>query len=156
MHQMHNSLLSGHIGYKKTRENTLMKYYWYGIRKDIYHWVQQCDQCEKTKIPPKSPKAPLGEMPTGAPLDRLTTDFLGPFPETPKGNRYILVVTDSFTKWVEIFATPDQSAKTTTTVILNEVIARFGCPFDLLSNQGRNYESTIFTELCNMLAIRKL
>jgi transposase InsO family protein len=156
MHQMHNSLLSGHLGNKKTREKTLMKYYWYGVREDISQWIKGCDQCGQTKKPPKLPRAPLGEMQTGAPFDRLTTDFLGPFPETPRGNKHILVVTDTFTKWVEIFATTDQSAKTTARIILNEVIARYGCPYDLLSDQGRNYESSIFTELCKLLEIRKL
>ena len=87
-------------------------------------------------------------MPVGAPLDRLGTDFLGPLPLTPRGNRHILVVTDYFTKWVEIFAVPDQTAVTTAEVILNEVIARFGCPHEIHSDQGRNFESQIFAELC--------
>ena len=51
-------------------------------------------------------------MPVGAPLDRLSTDILGPFPESTQGNTYVLAVTDYFTKWVEIFAIPDQSAAT--------------------------------------------
>jgi hypothetical protein len=51
-------------------------------------------------------------MPVGAPLDRLGTDLLGPLPVTPRGNKYILTITDYFTKWVEIFAVPDQTAVT--------------------------------------------
>ena len=94
-------------------------------------------------------------MPTGAPLDRLATDILGPFPESSRGNRYVLVVTDHFTRWVEIFAVPDQTATTCAEKILDEVIARFGCPYDLHSDQGRNYISQIFTDLCKLLEIRK-
>ena len=80
-------------------------------------------------------------MPVGAPLDHLGTDFLGPLPLTPRGNRHILVVTDYFTKWVEIFAVPDQTALTTAEVILNEVIARFGCPYEINSDQDRSFEN---------------
>ncbi len=74
---------------------------------------------------------------------------------TPRKNKYILVVTDHFTKWVEIFAVPDQSAETTARVILNEVIARYGAPLSIHSDKGANYESKIFAELCQLLEIRK-
>ncbi len=40
-------------------------------------------------------------------------------------------------------------------LILNEVIARFGCPYDIHSDQGRNYESHLFRELCRLLEVRK-
>ena len=37
----------------------------------------------------------------------------------------------------------------------NEVVSRYGCPLDLHSDQGRNYESDIFKEMCDLLEIRK-
>ena len=66
-----------------------------------------------------------------------------------------MVVSDYFTKWVEIFPLPDQTAVTCANVLLNEVVARYGCPYDLHSDQGRNYVSQIFAEMCTMLGIRK-
>ena len=151
MKQMHDALLSGHLGRKKTREKTLQRFYWYGVREDVNNWVARCDECGAIKPQVKTAKAPLGQMPVGAPLDRLATDVLGPLPETTRGNEYVLVVTDHFTKWVDIFAIPDQTAR----AILNEVIARFGCPLTIHSDQGRNYESKLFADLCRMLEIRK-
>lgn len=88
-------------------------------------------------------------------MDRIATDVLGPLPETPRGNKFILVVTDQFTKWVEIFPVPNWTAVTCAEIILNEVIGRWGCPLDLHSDQGKNYESHIFAELCRLLEIRK-
>ena len=155
LYQMHNSQLSGHLGNKKTRERVLQLFYWFGLRVDVNNWVRRCDTCAAIKAPPKKINAPLGMMTVSGPLDRLGTDFVGPLPLTPRGNRHILVVTDYFTKWVEIFATKDQTAVTTAEVILNEVIARFGIPYEIHSDQGRNYESLIFAELCRLLEIRK-
>lgn len=152
---MHDSVLSGHLGYKKTKWKLLQKFYWHEVRHDIYIHIQTCDVCTSIKRPTKTPKAPLGNMLTGAPLDRLSTDICGPFPVSNMGNRYILVVTDYFSKWVEIFAVPDQTAVTCADRILNEVICRYGCPYDLHSDQGTNYTSKIFSELCSMLEIRK-
>ena len=151
----HDGLLGGHLGQKKTREKVLKKFYWRGIREDCNNWVNTCDVCARQKRPQRKPHAPLGSMATGAPLDCLATDILGPFPESTRGNKYVLAVTDYFTKWVEIFPIPDQTAPTCAEIILNEVIARFGCPYNIHSDQGRNYESAIFSELCQLLEIRK-
>ena len=153
--QMHDALLSGHLGRKKTKEKVLQRFYWFNVRQDVNSWVQRCDICAASKPPSRTPRAPLGDMRVGAPMDRLATDILGPFPLTERGNRYILVVTDYFTNWVEIFPVPDQTAVTCAEKILHEVICRFGCPIDLHSDQGSNYESIIFAELCKMLEIRK-
>ena len=155
LYQMHNTVLSGHVGEKKTREKILQRFYWYGIRDDIRLWVKSCLECQANKKPLKSPRALLGSMAVGAPLDRLATDFMGPFLITPRGNRYILVVSDQFSKWVEIFLLPDQSATKCASTILNEVISRFGTPLSIHSDQGRNYESQIFQQLCRLLEIKK-
>ena len=155
LYQMHSGILSDHLGRKKTKERVLQRYYWFKVREDVKLWVLQCDNCGANKPPVFKPRAPLGSMPAGAPLDRLSTDLIGPFPRTPRGNRYILVVTDQFTKWVEVFAIPDQSAETTARTILNEVIARYGSPISIHSDQGGNYESRIFGELCSLLEIKK-
>ena len=120
---------------------------------DIY--IKTRDTCAAVKPPVKKPKVALGQMPVGAPLDCLAIDFVGPLPESRKENCHILVVTDHFTKWVEIFALPDQKAETCTEVILNEVIAQLGHPLSIQSDLGRNFESQVFSELCLMLEIRK-
>lgn len=52
-------------------------------------------------------------------------------------------------------AVPDQTASTCANKLLNEVIARFGCPLTIHSDQGRSYESAIFAKLCKLLEIRK-
>ena len=155
LHNMHDSVLSGHLGKKKTKGKLSQKYYWYEMREDLNVWISQCQKCGEVKPPVKTHKAPLGSMPVGAPLDRIATDLLGPLPLTPRGNRYILTVTDYFTKWVEVFPVPDQTAVTCAQIILNEVICRLGCPLSIHSDQGRNYESQIFQELCKLLEIRK-
>ena len=156
LHQMHNSLLAGHLGHRKTTNRILQRFYWYELRTDVYNWVRKCDNCGSNKPPVKTPRAPMGDMRAGAAMDRWATDILGPLPLTPRENRYVLVVTDAFSKWTEAFAIPDQTAKTCARTILNEMISRFGCPLEILSDLGRNYESDIFKELCAMLNVRKI
>ena len=70
-------------------------------------FVTQCEISGANKTLPKTPKAPLGKMSLGAPMDRLATDILGPLPLTERNNRYILVVTDYFSNWVDILPMPE-------------------------------------------------
>jgi len=70
-------------------------------------------------------------------------------------SKFILVISDHFTKWVEIFAIPNETSEVCAQVLVNEVIGRFGCPNDLHSDQGRNFESKVFKSMCAMLGIRK-
>ena len=54
---------------------------------DITLYIRKCDTCESNKKPIIIPRAPLGSMRSGAPVDFVATDFLGPLPVTDRGNR---------------------------------------------------------------------
>ena len=88
-------------------------------------------------------------------MERIALYVLGPLPTTESGNKYILVIVDYFTKWVEAFPLPNQGAKTVADKLVNEVVCRFGIPLIIHSDQGRNFESALFTEMCQLLDIHK-
>jgi transposase InsO family protein len=62
---------------------------------------------------------------------------------------------DQFTKWCEIVPLPSQTAETTAKAAVNELCARFGCPFSVHTDQGRNFESKLFKAICDLLHIHK-
>ena len=75
---------------------------------------------------------------------------------TPRGNQYVLLIEDYFTKWVEAFPLERTAAPSVAQCVLNGWIARFGCPYTILSDQGSEFRSKLFTYLTNALQIRKL
>ena len=151
----HNSVTSGHLGVRKTQRKIRRSFYWYKMKASIRDWIRKCATCGARKRPQKAAKAPVGTRRVGGPLDRLATDIAGPFPLSDNGNKYILVVMDYFTKWVEAYAIPDSTAATVADKIVTEFISRFGIPLEIHSDQGRNYESHLFKQMCELLDITK-
>ncbi len=62
---------------------------------------------------------------------------------------------DQFTKWVECVPLPSQTAEVTAKAAIDQFFARFGYPFELFSDQGRNFESKLFAVVCQALHIHK-
>ena len=80
---------------------------------------------------------------------------MGPLPETPRCNKHLLVVKDHFTKWCEIFPTPDQKARTVAQTLVSSLFGHVG-PFQIIhSDQGRNVESDLMHEVCQIMGIHK-
>ena len=155
LHSCHDILMSGHLGMNKTIKKIKGKFYWYLIGRDIKMHIKSCTDCSKNKMPRKKSKAPLVEYQVGFPMDRIAIDLMGPLVTTKHGNKYILVIGDYFTRWVEAFPLPDIKAETVAQCLLNEFIARLGIPLELHSDQATNFESNLFQELCKSLEIKK-
>ena len=92
---------------------------------------------------------------SGYPMERIAIDIAGEFPVTKRGNKYILVIQDYYTKWVECFAMHNTESATVAKLLVNEVVSRFGVPNKIHSDQGRQFESVLFKEMCQLLQIEK-
>ena len=99
--------------------------------------------------------APLVPIKTVRPFQIVSTDFMGPFTKSIRGNMYVLVIIDKFTKYLEAYAVPDV---TTESVVwgLREFICRHSIPEKILSDQGSAYESKVVEQLCELLDIEKI
>ena len=74
-------------------------------------------------------------------------------PESKGGNTYILVATNYFTRWVEAYPIPDQEATTVSRKMVGEFFLRFSPQERLHSDQGKNVESAVISEVCKLLRI---
>ena len=156
LHQLHGGPTGAHFGEAKTLGKLRERFYWPGHAEDVRKWCSACEMCGQRKHPTPRNRAPLVGVHTGYPMQRVATDILGPLPESLGGNSYILVVADYFTRWVEAFPIPNQEATTVARKLVNEVFCRYSPPEQLHSDQGRQFESLLVAEVCQLLGIQKI
>ncbi|GFV17648.1 retrovirus-related Pol polyprotein from transposon 412 [Trichonephila clavipes] len=107
----HDAPMSGHYGAEGTYTRIAKNYYWTGMRKYITDYVKNCPDCIKYKA---SNQKPSGLLQTPVPAQRFETlaiDLFRSLPESKDGNRWILIIEDCTTKWVELFVLPNATAK---------------------------------------------
>lgn len=122
------------------------------MQQDIVDYVQSCDKCQRENRLRKTPSV-LHPIPVqGDPFSMVGLDLVGPLQETKKGNKYIAVLTDYLTKYVEVKALPSKNAEEICEFII-EVVCRHGCIKTLITDQGREYCNALNEELCQMLGI---
>jgi hypothetical protein len=92
----HCSPLSGHPGIKRTIQHLRQTFYWFDMTDWVTTFVGACEKCALSKKPNKTNRSSLQQYQAGSPMDRIQQDILGPFPLSKKGNKYILVLVDSF------------------------------------------------------------
>lgn len=153
--QLHNTATGGHLGVQKLQGKIKDRFYWPGWFGDVRQWCRDCIDCASRKTQGRAPCAPLQPSVTSRPHERVALDILGPLPETADKNKYILVVGDYFSKWMEAFPLPNQEAHTIAKVLVEEWICRYGSPRSIHTDQGRNFDSNLFREMCRLLNVSK-
>ncbi|CAG2242289.1 unnamed protein product [Mytilus edulis] len=155
LNQVHNTVTGGDLGVRKTLSKIKQRYFWYKMRQDVKFWCTKCDICASKKAPCKKPKAPMKQYLVGAPWERMAIDILGPLPISVNNNRYLMVVQDYFSKWTEAIPIPDTEAVTVAKKFVERIVTIFGVPLSIHSDQGSNFESNVFKEMCIILGIHK-
>ena len=152
LHQYHDHPQAGYLAPDKTAAKIRQMGYWVGMLHDVDKYCQECTVCQASKQ--SSPqKAPLINMPVGKPWEVIAVDILQ-VPVSSQNNRYLLVIQDYFTKWVEAIPLPDQTAKRIISELIH-VFAKYGLPTTLHSDQGHNFESSILHQILEAFGINK-
>lgn len=144
-----------HPGIRGSRKLVADRYFWPSINKDVGIWAKTCELCQKSKVQ-RHTKSALGHFPAVARFEHLHIDLVGPLPTSIQDFRYLVTMIDRETGWPEACPVKDISADTVARVVFENWIARFGCPLKLTSDQGRQFESTLFRGLMTFLGVNKI
>jgi transposase InsO family protein len=135
---------------------TMSRYwYWPSLAKDCLAIVRRCPSCIALQVK-RGPKRsmPLTIFPPAKPFEFIAIDVLGPLPVTKRGHRFVLCITDCFSKLSVAVPMHDQTASTVSCELVDRWVAVFGIPLTILSNNGSAFASKFFGVLTHVLGVR--
>ena len=138
----------GHLGYEEC-------FFWSKMYDDVKYFVTNICKCIKDKTPNTLTEAPLKTITSSSPMELIGLDFLH-LDTCTGGFQYLLVITDHFTRYTQLYPTRNKETKIAATKLFNDYILRFGTPGKILHDQGREFESKLFTHLSKLCNIKRL
>ncbi len=156
LHQLHDLQIVGHMGIRRTLLRVKQRFYWPNMALDVNRWCAKCPKCCSRKGKPTPTRVPMTTFPTGAPFDRIAMDILDTHKVTSRRNRYVLVISDYFTKYTDAIPLRRHTAKNVANALMSNWIAYHGVPSEILSDQGREFEGELFRRLSRLLQFKKI
>ncbi|GET59960.1 DDE-type integrase/transposase/recombinase [Rhizophagus irregularis DAOM 181602=DAOM 197198] len=151
MYMMHDNELSGHFGVEATLDRIKENYWWKNMKEDVEEYVKTCWNCQMRGKP--RGKNELMPIKVNEPFEMIGIDIVGPLKETEKGNKYIVVAMDYFTKWPEAAPLKEATAKEVVEFIWRDIICRHGCPKKIISDRGTHFNNKMMEELVERCGI---
>ena len=148
------SWTNGHLGVSRTVYWLLERVYWPGLCQDMRSYLASCSVCLARKSPCPW-RAPMGHVEVGHRWDRVAMDLLDMSVTTLKGNHYVLVIVDCFSRWTEACLLPNITALAVADAFFQLIVCRFGMPAVICSDQGREFENHLMQELCLLCGAHK-
>ena len=145
----------GHQGQDKTLDKCRQRFFWLGLSTFVRNFVRCCPVCERSSKKVSPGVAPLGSLQTGYSFECVGIDLVGPLPISHRGSRFILVAVDHFSRWAEAYPLSDIRAETVTRSLVENWVSRYGAPTCFHSDQGTQFESAVFSGMCELLGVGK-
>jgi transposase InsO family protein len=151
----HDHPTAGHGGQQRTLFRLSTRVFWESMRKDIFKYINACPSCQQFKYNNAPTASPMQMHVVNEPWITIGIDIMGPFPTTLRNKRFLLVVVDYFTRWVELFSLRSTTSTDIANILTNEVFSRFGIPRFIVSDNGPQFVSNLFQNFCETLNIKQ-
>lgn len=155
LQKFHDDATSGHVGMYKTYWKLRVRYYWPGMKSDVSKYITSCKVCGEQKPEQKAPAGLMGLRPIATqPWQTISLDFIGPLPRSTSGYTHILVIVDSFTKFVVLIPLRSASAKLLAKHVEEGIFLLYGVPQTIICDNGVQMRSNEFKNLCQKYNVK--
>ena len=148
--KVHNSAV-GHHGVERTVDKLKkLNQNWPLMRQYVRRFKKMCPCCQKMENIGPSIRAHKFTVSTSAPTMNLAVDFIERLKPDSYGNTTLMVVICSFSRFIELFPSKDNTAKVAARNLLQH-IGRYGMPYTITSDRGSAFISRMLKELTDMM-----
>ena len=128
-------------------------YFWSGMASDVAETVRNCTTCAKNRVKERKRTSFLKLFPANGPLEYVSMDILGPLPKTDHGNRFLLVITDRFSKLTRTVPLRTITAMVVAKAFCESWVFSYGAPRYVLTDNGTQFNAKFFLAVCRELGI---
>ena len=122
---------------------------------DTLRLARECPACTASKVT-RHVHSPLVHRPVpDTRFSSLHLDLVGPLPQS-EGCSYLMTIIDWSTRWVEAVPLANMTASTCADALVRHWVSRFGIPVDVSMDQGKQFTSSLWSELYQLLGISSL
>jgi hypothetical protein len=142
MRQLHERPSGRHFATEVTQKKILkVGYWWPTMYRDVHDYCRSCDACQRIGGLITQSLAKLVINLLEEPFMKWGLDFVWPIKPTRRYtcNKYIFIIIDYATKWVEVRALIINIVVVTTKILYECILTRFGCPLTIVTNQGVHF-----------------
>ncbi|XP_025628720.1 uncharacterized protein [Arachis hypogaea] len=122
---------------------------------DSKEFVRRCKRCQENSSFHKAPATELSVLTTSRPFSQWGIDLLGPFPVGSGQVKYLIVAIDYYTKWIEAELLASISSANCRKFVWRQIIARFGIPKAVISDNEMQFADKKFGEFLAVLGIKQ-
>ncbi|KAG8502290.1 hypothetical protein CXB51_001975 [Gossypium anomalum] len=156
LEEVHEGVCGTHANsFTMARQIMRFGYYWSTMEGDYINYAKRCHKCQIHGDKIHMPPSPLHVMVSPWPFSMWGMDVIGLIsPKASNGHRFIFVVIDYFTKWVEVASYASVTKSVVSKFLKKEIICRYGMPKEIISDNALNLNNNTIAEVCSQFKIR--
>ena len=142
----------GHPGVHRTQTAVTAKFVWPSIKQDVAKWARECLECQRAKVT-RNTVQPIGDFYIPAKrFDHWNVDLVSM--PTSNGHSHLLTAVDRFSRWPIAVPLVDTTAATVADAFAQGIIANYGIPSSITTDNGSQFTSAIWTQLMRTWSIK--
>ncbi|GJU96094.1 reverse transcriptase domain-containing protein [Tanacetum coccineum] len=147
LREIHEGSCSMHAGTRSVMAKALrIGYYWHTMHKDARTLIRACQDCQVHKPIPRNQQQKLTPITSSWPFYKWGIDIAGPFPEGLGKVKFLIVVVDYFTKWIEAKPVATITGNQIKKFVWDNIVCRFGLPGEIISDNGKQFRNDPFKD----------